>query len=83
MEQLDSDLTCYFEEYYKNKFPFASSIIVSNLIEDEEDKTLYFDANWLFEDFKVKDIKQADFGRKEISIAESEMPGLMAIRNEF
>ena len=55
MEQLDSDLTCYFEEYYKNKFPFASSIIVSNLIEDEEDKTLYFDANWLFEDFKAKD----------------------------
>ena len=35
------------------------------------------------QDFKVKDIKQADFGRKEISIAESEMPGLMAIRNEF
>jgi len=28
-------------------------------------------------DFKVKDINQADFGRKEISIAESEMPGLM------
>ena len=28
MEQLDSDLTYYFEEYYKNKFPFASSIIV-------------------------------------------------------
>ena len=26
------------------------------------------------EDFKVKDIKQADFGRKEISIAQSEMP---------
>ena len=32
------------------------------------------------EDFKVKDIKQADFGRKEISIAETEMPGLMALR---
>jgi adenosylhomocysteinase len=30
------------------------------------------------EDFKVKDIKQADFGRKEISLAETEMPGLMA-----
>ena len=30
------------------------------------------------QDFKVKDIKQADFGRKEISIAETEMPGLMA-----
>jgi adenosylhomocysteinase len=35
------------------------------------------------EDFKVKDIAQAEFGRKEISIAESEMPGLMAIREEY
>ena len=35
------------------------------------------------EDFKVKDINQADFGRKEISIAEGEMPGLMALRKEF
>jgi len=35
------------------------------------------------EDFKVKDIKQADFGRKEISIAETEMPGLMALRKEY
>jgi len=35
------------------------------------------------EDFKVKDINQADFGRKEITIAESEMPGLMALRKEF
>ena len=35
------------------------------------------------EDYKVKDISQADFGRKEISIAESEMPGLMALREEF
>ena len=34
-------------------------------------------------DFKVKDINQADFGRKEISIAESEMPGLMAILQEY
>ena len=34
-------------------------------------------------DFKVKDINQADFGRKEISIAESEMPGLMALRREY
>ena len=32
------------------------------------------------DDFKVKDITQAEFGRKEISIAESEMPGLMALR---
>ena len=35
------------------------------------------------EDFKVKDIGLSEFGRKEISIAESEMPGLMALRKEF
>ena len=35
------------------------------------------------QDFKVKDIKLADFGRKEISLAETEMPGLMAIRKEY
>jgi adenosylhomocysteinase len=35
------------------------------------------------ENFKVKDISQAEFGRKEISIAESEMPGLMALREEY
>ena len=37
----------------------------------------------MIQDFKVKDIKQADFGRKEISIAETEMPGLMALRKEY
>ena len=31
----------------------------------------------------VKDLKLADWGRKEIKIAETEMPGLMAIRNEY
>src|ERR1022692_1080788 len=35
------------------------------------------------QDFKVKDISLADWGRKEISMAEDEMPGLMAIREEF
>ena len=35
------------------------------------------------DDFKVKNISQAEFGRKEISIAESEMPGLMALREEY
>ncbi len=34
-------------------------------------------------DFKIKDIKLADFGRKEISIAEKEMPGLMKLRKQF
>ncbi len=36
-----------------------------------------------FSDFKIADIKLADWGRKEIRIAETEMPGLMAIREEF
>jgi adenosylhomocysteinase len=35
------------------------------------------------DNYKVKDIGLADWGRKEISIAESEMPGLMALRREF
>jgi adenosylhomocysteinase len=34
-------------------------------------------------DYKVKDITQAEFGRKEITIAEHEMPGLMALRAEY
>ena len=33
--------------------------------------------------FKVKDLKLAEFGNKEISLAETEMPGLMAIRSEY
>ena len=35
------------------------------------------------EDYKVKDINQANFGRKEISLAETELPGLMALRREY
>jgi len=35
------------------------------------------------EDYKVADVSLADFGRKEISIAEKEMPGLMAIREKY
>ncbi|MGH2850828.1 MAG: adenosylhomocysteinase, partial [Solirubrobacteraceae bacterium] len=35
------------------------------------------------EDFKVADLALADFGRKEIELAEHEMPGLMSIRREF
>ncbi|MFT8642272.1 MAG: adenosylhomocysteinase, partial [Acetobacter orientalis] len=34
-------------------------------------------------DYKVKDLSLADWGRKEISIAEGEMPGLMALREEY
>jgi adenosylhomocysteinase len=35
------------------------------------------------QDYKVKDIALADWGRKEIAIAQTEMPGLMAIREEY
>src|SRR6202008_1679952 len=35
------------------------------------------------EDFKVADLSLADFGRKEITLAEHEMPGLMATRREY
>jgi len=34
-------------------------------------------------DYKVKDISLAEWGRKEIKLAEAEMPGLMSLREEF
>ncbi|MFK8076122.1 MAG: adenosylhomocysteinase [Granulosicoccus sp.] len=40
-------------------------------------------ANEMTGDFKVADISLADFGRKEIAMAEHEMPGLMALREEY
>ncbi len=33
--------------------------------------------------YKVKDISLADWGRKEIELAEAEMPGLMSLREEY
>ena len=39
--------------------------------------------NTSFDDYKVADLSLADWGRKEIRIAETEMPGLMAIREEY
>ena len=36
-----------------------------------------------FSDFRVADLSLADWGRKEMTIAESEMPALMAIRAEY
>ncbi|MEC7832917.1 MAG: adenosylhomocysteinase [Pseudomonadota bacterium] len=37
----------------------------------------------IFNDYKVADISLSDFGKKEIKIAETEMPGLMSLRSEF
>jgi adenosylhomocysteinase len=39
--------------------------------------------NTQFKDYSVADIGQAEFGRREIAIAETEMPGLMSVRAEF
>jgi len=36
-----------------------------------------------FVKYKVKDISLAEWGRKEITLAEDEMPGLMSLRKEF
>ena len=39
--------------------------------------------NTLKEDFKVANIDLADFGRKEILLAEKEMPGLISLRDKY
>ena len=39
--------------------------------------------NRMSQQYIVKDISLSDFGRKELSIAETEMPGLMALRSEY
>ncbi|MDH5480303.1 MAG: adenosylhomocysteinase, partial [Nitrosomonas sp.] len=36
-----------------------------------------------FKDYKIADISLADWGNKELAIAETEMPGLMALREEY
>ena len=41
------------------------------------------DSDLKIKDYLVADINLSDFGRKEIAIAETEMPGLMAIRKEY
>src|SRR5690625_3030032 len=40
-------------------------------------------ADTTFTDYKIADIALADWGRREIAIAETEMPGLMAVREEY
>ncbi|MBU6154594.1 MAG: adenosylhomocysteinase, partial [Bdellovibrionales bacterium] len=43
----------------------------------------YYELNPSYPKFKVRDLSLADWGRKEITLAEAEMPGLMALRAEF
>ncbi|WP_408607611.1 adenosylhomocysteinase, partial [Mameliella alba] len=42
-----------------------------------------FEGTEMTQDYIVKDIALAGFGRKELDIAETEMPGLMALRAEY
>ena len=57
----------------------VETIIVEIIIEETiEDKKVEMNM-----DYKIKDISLAQFGRKEIKIAEIEMPGLMALRDKY
>jgi len=55
--------------------------MASALLENKQEKEIV--SMSAFTDFKVADIALADWGRKEITIAETEMPGLMALREEY
>src|SRR6266851_5451343 len=59
---------------------FARSVIRAKTKEDRMTATA---KKPTFTDYIVKDISLAEFGRKEISLAETEMPGLMATREEY
>jgi len=59
---------------------FARSVVRAKTKEDYMTATAKKPA---FTDYIVKDISLAEFGRKEISLAETEMPGLMATREEY
>ena len=55
---------------------FVIRLLKLNIYMNTKNKTNYID-------YKVKDISLADWGKKEISLAEAEMPGLMSLRKEF
>ncbi len=55
----------------------------SKLKNEESRKEIVLMATTALEDFKVKDMSLAEWGRREIEIAEFEMPGLMALRKEY
>jgi len=66
-----SQLTAACERAWKRTINISEKIDVATQAETR------------FNDFVVKDLSLADFGRKEIEIAETEMPGLMSLREEF
>src|SRR5258708_38965122 len=74
--------TCYAPGMTRNELQsgFARSVVRAKTKEDYMTATAKKPA---FTDYIVKDISLAEFGRKEISLAETEMPGLMATREEY
>jgi adenosylhomocysteinase len=48
-----------------------------------QNNKIFEESGTMANDYIVKDITLADFGRKELDIAETEMPGLMSLRTEF
>jgi adenosylhomocysteinase len=65
---------CYIILFYKSIFVLQNNKYMSTLSTSSIDFNLKY---------KVKDISLAEWGRKEIRLAEAEMPGLMAIRSEY
>src|SRR5581483_10330871 len=75
-----------FEERTRNENSFAAAREQSRFtlaVASHDRSTLMADGSTNKQNYKVADINLADWGRKEITIAESEMPGLMALRQEF
>ena len=62
-----------------------SSLLVNHWGVTSQSKYLWniYTEQKMAEDYIVKDISLAGFGRKELDIAETEMPGLMALRKEY
>ena len=55
----------------------------NSTVNSNDFKVTDLDLNNLSDDFKVADINLADFGRKEIELAEAEMPALMTLREKY
>ena len=55
----------------------------NSTVNSKDFKVSDLDLDSLSNDFKVADINLAEFGRKEIELAESEMPALMALREKY
>src|SRR5690554_5921484 len=77
----DANSINYLNQRYTHSLSLLSLYgyrILKNNKNNKMDKELSSELN-----YKVADISLADFGRKEIEIAEHEMPGLMALRNKY